>query len=300
MPSRRSSGFVASMLLVAAARTSGAQPAQTDFDRATQLAARGDCRSAIPLFEASYQAQPRPSTLLHLARCHEKTGDRDTAAAYYRSIIDDGRNPDAVREARAALHRLRAIPGFAAPGTPSGGPPIVRTEVEPKSGWGVAGSVGPMLVVPWEGGFSTAVSSSPGLSIRLGGERRAQPVGFSPALRFDYVQWFHEPDVEIGYSLHLGVDARVLLYGDSTLGFVSVGAGLDEHRQGEPRDDTSGTGLNFGVGWEGRASRRVAVGVAVYVHPKTSELVIRRRDNPNSRSRIDVEYVAIQLEASVY
>jgi hypothetical protein len=100
--------------------------------------------------------------------------------------------------------------------------------------------------------------------------------------------------------LHIGADIRVLSYGESAIGYASIGAGRDLHRASMPGDDTSGMGLNVGVGVAGRISRHVALGGALLLHPGSSRRLVRDDRLDMFPNNLTVSYVALQFEASVF
>lgn len=58
------------------------------------------------MLERAYESRPQPATLLRLARCHERLGERETAAVYYRQLAGQDRDAKAQQEAGVALTRL--------------------------------------------------------------------------------------------------------------------------------------------------------------------------------------------------
>jgi hypothetical protein len=283
MPRRRACFVVLWSIGLCAVRGARADTPHADVARAKQLAARGDCRSAIPIFEQAYQADPRPSTLLDLARCHEKTGDRDTAAAYYRTVAA-GDDPAAAAEARQALDATAGTSPGATVGTASRSTQSIDAEAADETlPFGLAG--GPLVAVPM-GTAADAVKTSFGFGGRVGPEWGSESFLFCPAFRLDYLHWRVE-DPAVGHVksswVHLGVDARLTWRSSAIAVFGSVGYGADVHHQ---------TAQSWNLG--GGASRRVggngAIGGALYVHKGESFDV----------SGFSTEYVALQLEASLF
>lgn len=89
----------------AEAPTSSQQNADALFEQGKQRLAAGDYASACPLFAGSLQLDPATGTLLALAMCLERSGDRDKALVHYREVLR--RSEAEGRSDRAAAARSR-------------------------------------------------------------------------------------------------------------------------------------------------------------------------------------------------
>jgi hypothetical protein len=92
----------AAILLVqapaAAQQTPTARAAEALFNTARELVDKGDFAGGCPIFEASLALLASPSTMIHVAQCHEHEGKVATASADYgRALALSSSTPDEAR-----------------------------------------------------------------------------------------------------------------------------------------------------------------------------------------------------------
>lgn len=114
---RRSFGRLAAWMIALALLGAGAPSlaqnaqgaAEALFKEAVVLAKKGDFSKAIDKFQASYQMDPAPGTLLGLAMAEEKSGRVAAALAHYRDLLGIARKARDTQRVSAAEAGIRRV-----------------------------------------------------------------------------------------------------------------------------------------------------------------------------------------------
>jgi len=178
----RLAAWMIALALVGAAAPSLAQNAQGAaealFKEAVTLAKKGDFATAIDKFQASYQMDPAPGTLLGLAMAEEKSGRVAASLAHYRDLLGiarKARDTQRVSAAEAGIRRVEPkvarIVLFADPPLPADAELTLDGASIPLAVIGSELPVDPgersIRVTTRRGEFSTRVTLSPGATERI-------------------------------------------------------------------------------------------------------------------------------------
>jgi hypothetical protein len=144
------------MLVAAASRAAGADPAQVTFDRGVADMEAGRFERACPSIEESYKLDPRPGTLFTLAECEAGRGRLATAVKRYRDYLAfwaalpaDKRQKQSDRVETARRQQVALLPLVPeltlalSPSAPSGTLVIRDGDVVPAAALGVPSPVDP-------------------------------------------------------------------------------------------------------------------------------------------------------------
>lgn len=183
---RRSFGRLAAWMIALALLGAGAPSlaqnaqgaAEALFKEAVVLAKKGDFSKAIDKFQASYQMDPAPGTLLGLAMAEEKSGRVAAALAHYRDLLGIARKARDTQRVSAAEAGIRRVEPKIARIVLSADPPLPADAELTLDGSSIPVAVigSELPVDPGErsirvttkrGEFTTKVTLSPGATERI-------------------------------------------------------------------------------------------------------------------------------------
>jgi serine/threonine-protein kinase len=149
------------------------------FDQALADIEKGDFKSACPKFLASYEADPKSSTMLNLGNCYEKNGQTASAWGAFREAERVARNAGKKDWAENAAARAKTLEprlirlSVIAPVAPPKDLELRRDQVLlPKGEWSVAIPVDPgeheiSAAAPGHKPWSTKLTATEGAQLRI-------------------------------------------------------------------------------------------------------------------------------------
>jgi len=136
---------------------------------------------------------------------------------------------------------------------------------------------------------------------RIGGEIVSGPIGFSPAVRVEYVRWGNAADASHGF-LHIGGDLRLAGHAGRVVPYLFVSPGADINffdvfdGPGLDLEPGRGFGFEFGAGMDVLVAKHAALGASFTYHPGFTSLLTVNGVHSDEK----ISYVAFNAGFSIY
>jgi hypothetical protein len=129
------------------------------------------------------------------------------------------------------------------------------------------------------------------VAARIGWELIWDRVGFSPAVRVEYVRWANDLDAAYDF-LHIGADLRLAGHVGRVVPHLSVCPGGDLSYPAS-LDSAKGFGLDIGAGMDVLLTRHASAGFGIRVHPGFTDVF-------DGSGGTNVSYLAFQAGFGIY